>query len=123
MASERQHERHQILGGKGQRGRVPADDCSVALAMDIDSGKVSKSAMERFGVENGLEVCTMRWLGRPRPSGQHASVVIKAATKEDAEKLLRLESVSFGGGAIVVSPFEERRTPVACFKCRRFGHS
>lgn len=91
--------------------------------MDIDSGKVSKSAMERFGVENGLEVCTMRWLGRPRPSGQHASVVIKAATKEDAEKLLRLESVSFGGGAIVVSPFEERRTPVACFKCRRFGHS
>ena len=90
--------------------------------MDINSGKVSKSAIERFGVENGVEVCMMRWLGRPRPSGQHASVVVKVATKEDAEKLLRSDSVSFGGGAIVVSPFEERRTPVACFKCRRFGH-
>src|SRR5438105_3907067 len=88
--------------------------------MEADSGKVSRSAMERFGTENGVEVCTMRWLGRLRPSGQHASVVIKVATKEDAEKLLRSDSVTFRGGGIMVSPFEERRTPVACFKCRRF---
>jgi hypothetical protein len=100
---------------------VKADWIEVALAMDVESGKVSRSAMERFGTENGVEVCTMRWLGRPRPSGQHASVVIKVATKEDAEKLLRADGVTFGGG-IIVSPFEERRTPVACFKCRRFGH-
>jgi hypothetical protein len=101
---------------------VKADWIEVSLAMDIDSGKVSRSAMERFGTENGVEVCTMRWLGRPRPSGQHASVVVKVATKEDAEKLLRSDSVTFGGGGIMVSPFEERRTPVACFRCRRFGH-
>jgi len=81
--------------------------------MDMDSGKVSKSAMERFGVENGVEVCTMRWLGRPRPSGQHALVVVKVVTKEDAEKLLGLDSVTFGGGAVIISSFEERRTPVA----------
>lgn len=101
---------------------VKADWIEVSLAMDMDSGKVSRSAMERFGTENGVEVCTMRWLGQPRPNGQHASVVIKVATKEDAEKLLRSESVTLGGGGIMVSPFEERRTPVACFKCRRFGH-
>lgn len=90
--------------------------------MDINSGKVSKLAIERFGEENGVEVYIMRWLGRPRPSGQHASVVVKVVTKEDMEKLLRIDSVSFSGGAIVVLPFKERRTPVACFKCRRFGH-
>jgi len=101
---------------------VKADWIEVALAMDAESGKVSRSAMERFGTENGVEVCTMRWLGRPRPSGQHASVVIKVATKEEAEKLLTSDSVTFGGGGIMVSPFEERRTPVACYKCRRFGH-
>jgi hypothetical protein len=101
---------------------VKVDWIEVALAMDADTGKVSRSAMERFGMENGVEVCTMRWLGRPRPSGQHASVVVKVATKEEAEKLLRSDSVTFGGGGIIVSPFEERRTPVACFKCRRFGH-
>ena len=101
---------------------VKADWIEVPLAMDMESGKVSKSAMERFGVENGVEVCTMRWLGRPRPSGQHASVVVKVATKEDAEKLLSSDGVTFGGGGIIVSPFQERRTPVACFKCRRFGH-
>jgi hypothetical protein len=101
---------------------VKADWIEVPLAMDADSGKVSQSAMERFGTENGVEVCTMRWLGRPRPSGQHASAVIKVATKEDAEKLLRSDGVTFGGGGIVVSPFEERCTPVACFRCRRFGH-
>jgi hypothetical protein len=101
---------------------VKADWVEVPLAMDIDSGKVSKSAMERFGVENGVEVCTMRWLGQPRPRGQHASVIVKVATKEDAERLLTSDNASFGGGAIIISPFEERRTPVACYKCRRFGH-
>ena len=48
---------------------VKADWIEVPLAMDINSGKVSKSAMERFGTENGIEVCIMRWLGQPRPSG------------------------------------------------------
>jgi hypothetical protein len=101
---------------------VKADFIKVMLVMDAESGKVSKSAMERFGTENGVEVCTMRWLGQLRPSGQHASVVIKVATKEEAEKLLKSDSVTFGGGGILMSPFEERRTPVACFRCRRFGH-
>lgn len=49
-------------------------------------------------------------------------MVIKVATKEDAEKLLRINSVLFGGGAIVVSLFKEQRTLVACFKYRRFRH-
>lgn len=65
--------------------------------MDINNGKVSKSAMEWFGAENGVKERTMRWLGRPRPSGQHALVV-------------------------VVSLFKEQRTPVVCFKCRKFRH-
>ena len=39
---------------------VKADWVEVPLAMDIDSGKVSKSAMERFRVENGVEVYIMR---------------------------------------------------------------
>jgi len=37
--------------------------------MDIDSGKVSKLAMERFGIENGVEVYIMRWLGQLRLYG------------------------------------------------------
>jgi hypothetical protein len=101
---------------------VKADFIEVTLAMDAESGKVSRSAMERFGMENGVEVCTMRWLEKPRPSGQHASVVIKVATKEEAEKLLRSDGVTFGGGGLMISRFEERRTPVLCFNCRRFGH-
>jgi hypothetical protein len=80
---------------------VKVDWIEVGLAMDAESGKVSRSAMERFGTENGVEVCTMRWLGRPRPSGQHASVVVKVATKEEAEKLLKSDSVTFGGGGIM----------------------
>src|SRR5438132_954383 len=48
---------------------VKAGWIEVALAMDADSGKVSRSAMERFGTENGVEVCTMRWLEQLRPRG------------------------------------------------------
>jgi len=49
----------------------------------------------------------MRWLKRLRPSGQHILVVIKIATKEDAEKLLRLDSVSFSRGIILVLLFKK----------------
>ena len=101
---------------------VKADWVEVLLVMDIDSGKVSKYAMEWFGVENKVEVCAMRWLGRLRPSGQHASVVIKVSIKEDIEKLLGLGSVTFGGGAVIISPFEEWCTLMACFKYGRFRH-
>ena len=101
---------------------VKVDWVEVALVIDIDSRKVSKLAMERFGVENGVEVCTIRQLRRPRPSGQHVLVVVKVATKEDIEKLFRMDSVLFSGGAIVVSLFEERRTLVTYFKCKRFRY-
>lgn len=90
--------------------------------MDINSRKVSKSAMERFSAENGVKARTMRWVGRPRPSGQHALVVVKVATNEDVEKLLQSDSMTFGGGRVVVSLFKEQRTPIVCFKCRKFGH-
>ena len=46
---------------------VKADWVEVPLAMDIDSGKVSKSAMERFGVENGVKIYTIRWLKQLKP--------------------------------------------------------
>jgi len=62
--------------------------------MDRDSGEVSKSAMERFGAANGVEVCIMKWLSRLRPSGQYALVVIKVAMKENVEKLLRFDDGS-----------------------------
>ena len=101
---------------------VKVDWIEVVLVIDTESGKVSRSAIERFSMENRVEVRTIRWLGRPRPSRQHASVVIKVATKEEVEKLLILDNVMFSRGGIIVSPFKERRTPVAYFKCRRFGY-
>ena len=41
----------------------------MALAIDIDSNKVSKSAIERFRVENGVEVYIKRWFRKLKPSG------------------------------------------------------
>lgn len=90
--------------------------------MNAESGKISRSAMERFGMKNGVKVCTIRWLGRLRPNRQHALAVIKVAIKEEAEKLLKLDSVTFSGGGIIVSPFKKQRTLVAYSKCRRFKH-
>jgi len=94
----------------------------VALVIDIDSKKVSKLAIKRFRMENRVEVYIIRWLRKPRPSGQHILVVIKVAIKEDIEKLLRLDSVLFSRDIILVSPFKERRTLVACFKYKRFRY-
>ncbi|KAL5398325.1 hypothetical protein PMIN03_012795 [Paraphaeosphaeria minitans] len=64
---------------------VKTDWIEVALAMDAESGKVSRSAMERFGTENGVEVCTMRWLGRRRPSGQHDQGSYQGGGREAAQ--------------------------------------
>jgi len=41
----------------------------VPLAIDIDSGKVSKSAIECFSIKNSVEVCTIRWLRQLRLRG------------------------------------------------------
>jgi len=49
-------------------------------------------------------------------------VIIKVATKEDIEKLLILDNVLFKEGAIIISPFKERRTFVACYKYKRFRY-
>ena len=49
-------------------------------------------------------------------------MVIKVVIKEDAEKLLRLDSISFSGGIIIVSLFKEQYTLVVYFKCRRFRY-
>lgn len=54
---------------------------------------------------------------KTKARGQHMLVVVKVAIKEDAEKLLGSDSVTFRGGAVIILLFEERRTPVACFKC------
>ena len=49
-------------------------------------------------------------------------VIIKVAIKEDIEKLLISDNVLFRGGVIIILPFKERRTPIACYKCRRFRY-
>src|SRR5436853_7035183 len=98
------------------------DWVKVVLTININSKKVSKSAMGRFRIENGVKVYTIKWLGRLRPNGQHILVVIKVIIKEDVEKLFRLNSILFSGGIIVMLLVKEQRTPVAYFKYRRFGH-
>ena len=52
----------QMLGARlvgPKRYPVKADFIEVTLAMGTESGKVNKSAMKRFDMENGVEVCTM----------------------------------------------------------------
>lgn len=77
----------------------------MTLAIDAENRKVSKLVIERFGTDNRVEVCMMRWLGQLGPSGQHALVVIKIVTKKDAEELLKLESAIFRGGGTPRSLF------------------
>jgi len=49
-------------------------------------------------------------------------VIIKVAIKEDIEKLLTLDNILFREGAIIISPFKERYTPIACYKYKRFRY-
>ena len=44
------------------------------------------------------------------------------AIKEDVEKLLILDNVSFRGGAIIILLFKERCTPIVYYKYRRFRY-
>jgi len=90
--------------------------------MDINSRKVSKSVMERFGIENGVKVYIIKWLGQLRPRGQYILVIIKVVIKEDIEKLLTSDNVLFRGGAIIISPFKEQCTPIVYYKYKRFRY-
>jgi len=94
----------------------------VALVIDINSRKISKLVIEQFRIKNGVKVYIMRWLRRLRPSSQYILVVIKVVIKEDIEKLLRLNSILFSGGIILVLLFKEQCTLVAYFKYKRFRY-
>ena len=105
---------------------IKVDWIDKALASDATTGQISDSTKETFGKENGVEVMQMKWLGRPKDRAMYASAVAKLATKEQAEKLLLAraqdEDVTIQGLSVEVSPFEDRRGPVACFKCQEYGH-
>ena len=49
-------------------------------------------------------------------------VIVKVVIKEDIEKLLISDNILFRGGAIIISPFKEQRTPIACYKYKRFKY-
>ena len=105
---------------------IKVDWIDKALASDARTGQISDQTRETFGKENGVEVMQMKWLGRPKDRAIYASGVVKLATKEQAEKLLLAraqdEDVTIRGLSVEVSPFEDRRGPVACFKCQEYGH-
>jgi len=48
---------------------IKMDWVKVFLVIDIDSRKVSKLAIERFRIENGVEVYIIRWLRQLRLCG------------------------------------------------------
>ena len=100
---------------------VKVDWIEKSLATSSDSPGISESAQQRFGTENGIEVKRMSWLKRPKDEAQFGTAVVKVATKEEAEKLLRGRP-TFGSGSVTVSPFDERRTPKVCYKCQGYGH-
>ncbi|KAJ9624505.1 hypothetical protein H2203_005240 [Taxawa tesnikishii (nom. ined.)] len=100
---------------------VKADWVDKDSVSDPVTGMITEEACREFGEDNDVEVKQMKWLGRPKPGAQFASAVIKVASKEQAEKLLmaRLigKEVTCTGMTVEVSPFEDRRGPVICFRC------
>lgn len=105
---------------------IKVDWIDKVIASDATTGQISDKTKETFGTENGVEVMQMKWLGRPKERSIYASAVVKLATKEQAEKLLLAraqdDDVTIRGLSVEVSPFEDRRGPVACFKCQEYGH-
>ena len=49
-------------------------------------------------------------------------VIIKVVIKKDVKKLLILNNILFRGGAIIILPFKEQRTPITCYKYKRFRY-
>jgi hypothetical protein len=82
--------------------------------------------MEAFAKENNVEVKRMNWLGEPKPSASHASAVAKLATKEQVERLLRIQrdgtEKRMFDCMVEVLVFFEKNGPRACYQCQQFGH-
>ncbi|TKA45383.1 hypothetical protein B0A49_13258, partial [Cryomyces minteri] len=93
-----------LIGPKWYSLKV--DWVEKSVAAEAGTSRMSADAGRLFGHENGVDVQQIRWLGTPKPQAQHASAIVRVATKEDAEKLLnaRLEGrdVTFGGGSVTV---------------------
>ena len=100
---------------------VRVDYIEVSLATADGNPGITNSAMERFGTDNKVVVRSMRWMTKVTPTKQHASAVVKVATKEEADRLIAHGCAQFGGECPVV-PFDESRGTRACFSCNKMGH-
>src|SRR4051812_19701157 len=90
---------------------ISVDFIEVALATINGETTIIESAKQRFGIENEVVVRNMRWLSRLQPGSikQHASAVVKLATKQEVEKLLQQGFAVFGGMDCQVREFKEVR--------------
>jgi hypothetical protein len=88
--------------------------------------KISNEAIEAFAKENNVEVKRMNWIGEPKPRASHASAVAKLATKEQVERLLRIQrngtEIRMFDCMVEASVFFEKNRPRACYQCQQFGH-
>jgi hypothetical protein len=70
---------------------VKIDFVPIFAADEHNRRKISKEAIEASAKENNVVVKRMNWLGEPKPRASHASAVAKLATKEQVERLLRIQ--------------------------------
>jgi hypothetical protein len=105
---------------------IKIDFVPTFAADEHNRRRISNEAIEAFAKENNVEVKRMNWLGEPKPRASHASVVAKLATKEQVERLLRIQrdgiEIRMFDCMVEVSVFFEKNGPRACYQCQQFGH-
>lgn len=86
-----------------------------------------KDTVERFKQQNcrllgDRQITKLRWLQKPRPGKNHASMVLEFATREDANAVIATAELFWENETRRVRRFVRRCTLNQCFKCQKYGH-
>jgi hypothetical protein len=77
-------------------------------------------ACAKIGLENGITVKKIRFLGRPNPDKSYCSIVIHLSDQQEAERMLYQQYMDFDGEVAYTKVFESIPTPMRCYNCQKF---
>jgi len=101
---------------------IKVDRVNKSSICDDSNVQFNDDACAKIGLENGISVKKIRFLGRPSPDKAYCSIVIHLSDKREAERMLDQKCMEFDGEVAYTKVFEHIPIPMRCFNCHKFGN-
>lgn len=93
-----------------------------AVLSDTATTKRRDSLAAEISRENRIKVSEVKWLSGVNSEKRYGSMVIRLASKDEAEAIKAASSIEVCGEAGYTAEFTPQLGLIRCYKCQDYGH-